>query len=396
MGNKSLTTHDFLKRAATVASYYGFAPLGTSFGTREKTTKKARVEMPPTHDSLSEEMGELVGRELPVDFQKSETPLQFYHARIREPRSKKQPPTYRFGLTVLGIDRSVAEALVLRSTFAILQELGVDDICVQINSVGDRDSMQRFLRDLNTYLRKNLGEMPVPCREALKRDAYEALSLLLERKHPLLEGAPRPMQFLTDASRRHLKEVIEFLELIGVPYEINTDLMGCRDYNSQTIFEIRENGIMEENADAQTPYRGISARGGRCDELIKKTLRTRMGVVSMVIEQPLEKVKLPDWKPPRARKPKLYFVHLGPHAKIRALSISEQLRKAHIPLRQAIGNDSLSAQLEEAQTLGVPRALIIGQREVLDNTIIIRDMQTHAQTTVPIGELPNYLKSIDV
>jgi len=390
MHGKTLGAQDFLKRAASVASYYGFSPFEPTLRSEQRHAKQ---NIPPARDCLSEEMREMFST-LPHSIAKSSNAFQFYHTSTREPRSKKQPIINRFGLTVLGIERSVAEAFVLRSTLAILGELGIHDIHVEVNSIGDRDSMQRFLRELSTYLRKHLADLPAPCREALKRDAFEALALLVEKDHPLATQAPRPMQYLTDASRRHLKEIIEFLELSNIPYEINTDLIGSLDYYSQTIFEIKEN--IDEEAHAESPHvrTGIRARGGRCDEFTKKLLRTKLPVVSVVIEQPLLKRESVAWKPPRVRHPKVYFIHLGPRAKLISLSMLETLRKAHIPLRQAIGNDSLTEQLEEARDLGIPQALIIGQREALDGTIIVRDMQTHAQTTIPLPDLPGHLKSL--
>jgi len=394
MQNKHIAPNDFLKRAASVATYYGFTPIESAFkAVPPIDEKKAMPSIPPTTDSFSEEMSSLMQNALLRNVQRIEKPLQFYHTQTKEPRSKKQQPGTRFGLTVFGIERSVAEALILSSSLAILDELGMHNMRVQINSVGDRDSMQRFLRELNIYLRKNLEDMPALCREALKHDAFDALEFLLEKKHPLLEHAPRPMQFLTDGSRRHLKEIIEFLEFSDVPYEINADLIGNRNYHSQTIFEIKEQ-IDPEKEEPKDAHMAIYARGGRCDELIKKSCRANLSAVSIIIEQPLLKEETVSWKPPRVRNPKIYFIHLGVQAKLLSLSIIETLRKAHIQLQQTIGNESLTSQLEDAEALGIAQAIIIGQREVLDKTIIVRDMRTHAQTVIPLETLPERLKSM--
>ena len=268
--------------------------------------------------------------------------------------------------------------------------MGAEEASVHINSVGDHDSIQRFTRELNNYFRKNLTEMPAPCRETLKRDTLDALEFLIERKHPLLNGAPQPMQFLSDAHRRHLKEVIEFLELSGIPYEIDGELTQGRNYCSQTIFEIRKSLI---NVEEEIPSLSIFARGGRCDDLLKRSHKSKVPAVSIVIEKLLEGTRAVSWKTPRVRHPHIYFIQLGSRAKLHSLSIIETLRKAHIPLQQAIGSDSLSEQLEEARSLNIPKAIIMGQREVLDGTIIVRNLNTHAQILLPIDELTGYLKS---
>ncbi|HEY4502617.1 MAG TPA: His/Gly/Thr/Pro-type tRNA ligase C-terminal domain-containing protein [Candidatus Paceibacterota bacterium] len=385
---------DFLKRASSVASYYGFMPLEIALEKYSATGnyKKTEPVVQKSHDCFSEEMSTLVEHSLTLNVARMNRPLQLYHVRTESGKSARNSgkARIRFGLTVFGIEQSIAEALILSSALAILNEVGVKEASVHINSVGDRDSMQRFTRELNTYFRKNLAIMPATCREALKRDILDAHEFLLERKHPLLEGAPQPMQFLSDAHRRHLKEVLEFLESSEIPYEIDGELTGARDYYSQTMFEIKETG--GDDAENVVPVTHI-ARGGRCDDLFKRFHKAHVPTVSIIIEKLLETARVPAWKPPRVRRPRIYFVQLGSRAKLLSLSVTEALRKAHIPLQQAIGSNSLTEQLEEARSLSIPRAIIMGQREALDGTVIVRDLNTHAQTVLPVGDLSEYLKS---
>jgi histidyl-tRNA synthetase len=318
--------------------------------------------------------------------------MQLYQIRVEQTkrgRERVAETNVRFTLSVLGIEKSVAEALVLKSALAILKETGREG-CVHINSVGDRDSIQRFSRELSSYLRKHVAEIPIPAREALKRDVFEALELLLAKEDPIAENAPRPMQFLTDASRRHLKDVLEFLEVSEIPYEINDRMIGNREFTSQTLFE-----IYEHNGSAKHEEPPV-ARGGRCEEFPRRIFKTNFPTVSIVLEEREKRARMEIFKPIRARHPKIYFIQLGDRAKLQSLSIIEQLRTAHIPILQNIGSDSLTLQLEDAQNRSVPFTLIMGQREVLDRTVIVRDMSTHAQETIAVDSLPLYLKSLNI
>ena len=94
------------------------------------------------------------------------------------------------------------------------------------------------------------------------------------------------------------------------------------------------------------------------------------------------------------KKPKCYFIQLGFDAKLKALPIIDILRKAHIPVLQSLTKDSLTSQLATAERSGVPYVIIFGQKEALENSVIVKDMQKHSQKTVKIDKLVEYLKEI--
>ena len=93
-------------------------------------------------------------------------------------------------------------------------------------------------------------------------------------------------------------------------------------------------------------------------------------------------------------KPKFYLVQLGREAKIKTLGLIENLRSNRIPVHHFIGKDKLTAQLQSAEQLKVSYLIIIGQKEALDGTATIRNMSTRAQDTIPLAQLPDYLKKI--
>ena len=94
------------------------------------------------------------------------------------------------------------------------------------------------------------------------------------------------------------------------------------------------------------------------------------------------------------KKPKIYFIQLGGEAKLKSLNVIEILRKAHIPTAQSLSKDSLGSQLANAERLAIPYALIFGQKEALDNSVIVRDMGSRSQDTVKLSKLLDYLKEL--
>lgn len=397
-----MPTIDLLKQAAIVASHYGFIPLDTvlkKHSRRESLKKLGPCEVPVPPDALGEELHFLMKNCVNSTIPKSERPMQIYHVRTPSSGNTKNNNA-RITLTVLGVEKSIAEALILKSAITILKETLGNPGHVHINSVGDKDSTQKFTRELTQYLRKNVNDMPTHCREALKRGAMESLSSLFEKQHPMTEQAPRTMQFLSDASRRHLKEVVEFLEMSEIPYTVNNQLMNHCGYNSQVLFEIHHddsNNEIEEDGSEKidTTKRLILARGGRFDEFTRKFSRISFPAVSVVIELQETNFRVSKkWTSPRMRRPKTYLIQLGARAKLQSLYVIEKLRLAHIPVSHAIGDDTLTTQLEEVEAQKIPYTIIIGQREALDGTVIIRDMSTHSQEIIPVERLTDHLKNL--
>ena len=392
-----IKANDFIKKASYVASYYGFRPLEIAFKKKKGGKNKLRIrndEVIKKTDSFSNELADIIKSYVSHNPMTPEEPILLYRNRIIEqPRNKNNKKIIRFGLSVLGIEKSVAEALILKTALAILDDIGLKENCVHINSIGDRDSATSFTRELQSYLRKHINEMPAQYREMLKRNTFQAFEYLRRKKHPAHKEIPRSMEFLSDKSRKHLREVLEYLEAVDVPYEINNELIGNKDCYSQTLFEIR-NAETDENVDY---HDDILVRGGRCDEIANQLFRLNVPVVGIMFEYSQRGINTSILKQKIInRKPKIYFIQLGARAKLHSLQIIEMLRKSGVPISQSLSSDALSTQLEIAKNKKIPYVAIMGQRETLDGTVIVRDLKTQSQNTISIASLPDYIKKIKI
>lgn len=372
-----LSSSDFLKRAEYIASYYGFEPLATL---RPATNPKHKVEIPEalTKDPLGMLAASVAKRCVTCE-NPSTKHFFLYHTEPAQQLGKVKSGTL-FSLSAVGSPKSISESLIIKTALAILEDIGIPKATVHINSIGDRDSNARFVRELTSTLRKTIDKLSPPCQQALKRDPFEALQILLSEENSLKEQLPRPLHFLSEGSRRHLREVIEFLEYNGIPYVIEDYLIGNRDLYSQTLFEIR--GTI-----GNVPHTLV--RGGRLDELSRRNFRINLPLVSALFSLKGKSAVKPS---PRSKAPKFFIVQLGFSAKLLALSLIERLRKAHVPIRGSLEHDSLKDQLDKARLSGASYLIIMGQREVIDKTAIIRNMESQAQMIVPVDTLPLHLK----
>ncbi len=232
--------------------------------------------------------------------------------------------------------------------------------------------------------------MHAECRQLFKKDVFELLGCQNDKCKKINESAPKSMNFLTESSRIHFQEVLEYLEALQIPYKINNNLIGNKKYCTETIFSINN---LDHETDKKKPR--VLAIGVRYDGLSKKIgCKKEIHGVGISILIKGGKVELrKDIK--KTKRPFASFVQLGFESKLLSLSIIESLRKEKIPLYLSLARDRLGAQVSAVEKYHIPYALIMGKKEALDKTVIVRNNDTHAQETVNIDELPKYMKKLE-
>jgi len=285
---------------------------------------------------------------------------------------------------IFNVPKSIAEAILIQTTRAIASELGHTEHVVRINSLGDTESITRYSRELTNFLRKRLDTMPDHARELMKIHAMQALSALIVDDHELAGKSPNPLEFLSDQSRKHFRDIIEYLDMSATPYEIDAKMMGHHEYYSDALFSIDLPSVtpLEEN---------LILRGGRFDTFVERKTKRKTPAVGAVA---ILKERAAPSRFPRIKLdiPTVYIIQLGFGPKVRSLMIVDELRRAGIAVRQDLANDSLSAQLRDAEAKGVKYVIIIGQKEFVDGTVILRDMDARKQEPIPLDQLIRRLR----
>lgn len=286
---------------------------------------------------------------------------------------------------IYNVPKSIAEAILIQAGRSLMQELGQEEHVVRINSLGDSESTARYTRELTNFLRKRVDAMPVSARELMKEHPFLALRDLIQQDHDLAYRSPNPLEFLSDQSRKHFREIVEYLDMTETPYEIDPKMIGNHEYYSDALFTIEA----LDTKDVVLP--AISVKGGRFDEYFYRKTRSRVPAAGAVITYSNSKqpARMPKTK---SVDPSVYVVQLGFGPKVRSLMIIEQLKHAGIPVRHDLASDSLSAQLRDAEARGVRYTVIIGQKEFVDKTVILRDMHERNQENISIEAMIKKLK----
>jgi histidyl-tRNA synthetase len=296
-----------------------------------------------------------------------------------------QSDTTNVTFSIFGVPKSIAEAILIQAGRSLMQELGQEDHIVRINSLGDTESSTRYTRELTNFLKKRLDVMPEEARELMKEHPLLALESLVRTEHELAHRSPNPLEFLSDQSRKHFREIVEYLDMTETPYEIDPKMLGHHEYYSDALFSI------EPNTQPDDLMPGISIKGGRYDEFVYRKTRSRIPAAGAVVTY--KNAKQPA-RVPKVKNvnPTVYVVQLGFGPKVRSLMVIEQLKSAGILVRHDLASDSLSTQLRDAEARGVRYTVIIGQKEFVDQTVILRDMKERNQENLSIDAMVKKLK----
>lgn len=389
-----------IDKSTESAIYYGFSPIDTPLIQKiDKDRVKVLKEGEPlvyiganeNIKHLAEEKAAILRNYFDNNLSSLPQPVLLTYKKFIDEESatthKRKNNTHnKICLDIIGAQKSIAEAILIKTALAILEDNGFTDLYVEINSIGDRESQTKLNRELTAYFRKNINALSAHCRQAFKKDSFLPLTCTNEKCSVIKDEAPKAISCLSDESRTHFKEVLEYLESLDIPYKINDFLISDRRYATDTIFEIKQK----------------SATGGRLDISLGVGFRTmdlckKLGFKKDI---PLVGLKL-CFKPtnqkkqlPKIKKTSVFFIQLGDEAKHKSLKVIDILRKEHIYINHSLGRDKIAGQMAMAERAKTPYILIMGKKEAMDNTIMIRDAATRAQETVKIEDLANHLKKL--
>ncbi len=363
-----------------VASYFGFTPMATPKLTEADFKSVEHCSKLPHFDAV--EKAGLIRMYMRENFANLPHPLALAYKR----GGKKKTG---YSLHFIGTPSGIAEAALIRATLSILHEEGYKKLRLDLNCIGDKESIGAYERELHNYVKKFGSSLSEGIKESLKADVFNLFRDTHEEMLAFRTAAPSSISFLSAPSRNHFKEVLEFVEALGIDFTLAPELIGEKHHSSHTIFCIKSMGIDRE---LSTDAPEVLAMGYRYSRLGKKMgLRKEVPMAGCSIFLNEHEPKKIYKELPRA---KFYLVQLGKEAKIKSLSLLEQLRANRIPVHHFIGKDKLTAQLTSADELRVSHLIIIGHKEALDNTATVRNVSTRAQDTIPMCDLPMFLKTI--
>jgi len=292
----------------------------------------------------------------------------------------------QFNLENIGEASPVADAELIAITYYFFRELQLE-VMIQINSVGCSLCRKDYLVKLENFY-KERGRRAKLCNDCKKRLMKNPLRLLDCKEKQCQEiaaEAPQIVDSLCDDCRAHFIKVLEYLDELNIPYNLNPTLVRGLDYYNRTVFEIWPSAESLEGKPVEDQSRqNALGGGGRYDGLVEymggrptPACGFGIGVERVILKIREKNIPIKD-----EEKGDLFLAHLGDSARRKIMALFEELRKNGFKVRQAFTKDSLKSQLEIANQAEVKYTLILGQKEIMDGTILIRDMESGIQEIV--------------
>ena len=294
---------------------------------------------------------------------------------------------HQFGFEVLGEYSPIIDAQIIKICYSILKKLGLKNFSLEINSIGCKKCRSCFKKELQVFLKRKKAGLCKNCQKRLKENPLRILDCKEEKCQRIISKAPQTVDYLCEECHNHFKEVLEFLDELGLPYKLNTHLVRGLDYYTKTVFEII-------NSNEKIKKIGTLIGGGRYDNLVKLLGRKDIPAcgASGGIERIIDLMKFENIKIPKTSEKKVFLVQLGNLAKKRSLKLFEELRESKIKTIENFSKNSLNAQLKIADRLKIRHVLIFGQKEALENNILIRDMEKGTQKQIKLKNIVREIK----
>lgn len=380
MSTSQLRPDEIIRRATAVGSYYGFTPLSSAASAKKGSGSKIPYPENLNLDALDPNARETAAflkhvRDAGLTPSPAQ-PLFLWHTNAAAGRPAPKQIIIQFH--ALGVDHAIADAVLIRAMRALISDLSKEEPRLRLNSMGDKETRSRFARELAQFFRKQGTTLPPDCVACSKRDVFEAAEQVACSE--AREYLPSPTDHLSEASRKHFESVLEYLEATETPYELAPDLLSRGAAWAETCFEILGD-------------QRIGAWGSRYLDLSKYFFKGNLPSMGAVLRFTVEqKAEIPTLK--EKHNARFVFVHIGDEAKRESMKMTDILRKARIPLAQAIGIQSLTEQMRFAETVNAPYLLIMGRKEALERSVILRERSTHTETFVPLDSLVDRLKQV--
>lgn len=298
--------------------------------------------------------------------------------RYEAPQSGRLREHHQFGMECFGARDASADAELILLAYHLLGDLGVKNLSVNINSIGCPECRPKYHAMLKEYLADRVGEMCATCKTRFERNPLRVLDCKEKHCQELVKDAPSMLDVLCDDCKEHFAQLQTYLTNAGIPYKVDSRIVRGLDYYTKTVFE-----LITTTKDGELTICG----GGRYDNLVQQlggpslhAVGFGMGTERVLMLLDGEGIELP--------KPDLYdvFVTYMGENKAAAFALVQQLRRAGLKADMDHTGRSLKAQFKYANKTGAPLCATLGDDEVANGVVKLKNMNTREERTVPTAE----------
>lgn len=309
--------------------------------------------------------------------------------RHERPQKGRYRQFHQCGVEVFGLNGPDVDAELIMMTARLWRELGIDKhVRLELNSIGSQEDRADYRTALVAFLEQHIDVLDEDCKRRMHTNPLRVLDTKNPDIQAILGDAPRLSEYLGEESKAHFAGLCELLDAAGIEYTVNERLVRGLDYYNRTVFE-----WITESLGAQ----GTVCGGGRYDGLVEQlggkptpAVGFAMGLERLVLM--LETLELTDVR----RSVDVYVVTAGEGTMMTGMKLAEQLREAISGVRvmNHFGGGNFKKQFKRADKVGAVVALVLGENEVADNTVVLKDLVGGEQETYNQAEVAEKIAAL--
>ncbi len=306
--------------------------------------------------------------------------------RYERPQSGRFRQHHQFGVEIIGAKEPEQDAELIEMLYTLYEKLGLKNLKVLINSLGDKAARQQFKASLQDYLRPQLDAMSDDSKHRFEANPLRILDSKDEKDIEIVKNAPSILDFLNPESNSHFARVQTILSHLNIPYEINPKLVRGLDYYNNTVFEITSSHLGAQNS---------LAGGGRYDGLMKSlggqdlpTIGFGAGIERMIMALLNQSHLVPE-----RLRPALYIIPLGDEAMAPSFTLARYLRLSGTICLIDLSGKKLQKAMQQADSLKAEYVIILGENELKMGIVELKEMASGQKMQLSIDAVPLFFKT---
>ena len=306
--------------------------------------------------------------------------------RYERPQKGRLREFTQFGVEVLGSNDPIIDAEVISLQYRILEALHIENLQVNINSLGDNESRNNYREALVKYLEPNIDKLCPDCQERFKTNPLRILDCKVDKDSEILKNAPKTIDYLNKESKERFDTVLKYLGLLDIDYEVNSNIVRGLDYYDHTVFEI----VSLDNEETKA---NVLGGGGRYNKLIKELDGPESYGIGFAcgIDRIIDVLKGIDLYKDAKKEIECYVMYVSEEEKLYALDIVQNLRLNGVVTETNNLNKSLKAQFKEADRLYAKYLIILNNEDLKKGLVNVKDNRTKEEEKVDLDELTEYI-----
>lgn len=309
--------------------------------------------------------------------------------RYEKPQAGRLREFHQFGIECFGATSPLADAEMISLAKQIFDELGVKDLHLELNSIGCPECRAEYHKALKEYFSQYKDKLCDTCNDRLERNPMRILDCKSPVCSEIAKGAPIVLDYLCDECREHFKKVKSYLDAANIEYIVNPQIVRGLDYYTKTVFEFVSDAIGSQ---------GTVCGGGRYDGLLEElggqhtpSLGFAMGLERLQLVMEAQGCNFPE-----PSRPDLFIVAMGEKATLKAVEIAKDMRDEGFSVVYDLNGRSLRAQMKYADKLGAKFNVVIGDNEVENKVVSLKDMATGESSEINLDTFVNGFYSVSM